>query len=61
MKLEDYQNKYKNKNKNWTLKRYQAYEKFCEDNPKPLRFKKEYQGWYDRLAKYMEDKGFKDI
>jgi hypothetical protein len=60
MKLEDYQRKYKNKESNWPLKRYQAYEKFCEDNQKPLRFKKEYQGWYNRLKEYMEERGFKE-
>jgi len=61
MKLEDYQNKYKNKKDGWTLKRYQSYEKFCEENPKPLRFKKEYRNWYERLAEHMEKLGFKDV
>jgi hypothetical protein len=60
MTLKDYQSKYKNKQANWPLKRYQAYEKFCEDNQKPLRFKKEYQNWYDKLAAYMEKLGFKE-
>ena len=61
MTLKDYEKKYRGKRTGWTLKRYQAYEKFCEENPKPLQFKKEYQNWYDRLAAYMEEKGFKDV
>lgn len=61
MKLEDYEKKYGGKRKGWTLKRYQTYEKFCEENPRPMRFKQEYQGWYNRLAAYMEERGFKDV